>query len=167
MTDPPQPPVRRLVLVRHARAASAAATPGGSDRDRSLTDRGRSDAAAAGGWLNPRVDRVDEVWASSAVRARQTAEEILSRLTEAPRPDYRAALYDAGLGDLLRAVRDAADGTRTLVVVGHNPTVERLHLRLTGDERGFPPGAAAIIEVSGRWADLASGGGRLVDFFAP
>lgn len=151
---------RRLVLVRHAKAASAA----GSDRGRSLTARGRSEAVALGGWLAKQVDGIDEVWCSSALRARQTWAAAAGPLAAPPEPDLRDAVYDAGPDDLLEMVRLAAPATRTLVVVGHNPTMERLCAWLTDDDRGFPTCSAAVVAVPGPWSELAPGGGRLTAF---
>jgi phosphohistidine phosphatase len=155
---------RRLVLVRHAKAVSDA---GGSDRARQLTDRGRRDASTIGGWLAGRVPHIDAVWASSAVRAAQTFDAIGSHLTGAPPAELRDDLYDAGPDDLLEIVRDADDSTRALLVIGHNPTIERLQAWLSEDDRGFPAGAVAIIEFDGSWADLQPGDGHLVDFTVP
>jgi phosphohistidine phosphatase len=155
---------RRLVLVRHAKAAS---DPGGSDRSRELTGGGRQDAARVGGWLNVRLSHVDAVWSSSATRARQTFEAIAERLTAAPPVELRDDLYDAGPDDLLELVREAADSVVVLVVVGHNPTIERLQAWLSEDDRGFPAGAVGIVEFEGSWADLQPGDGHLVDFTVP
>jgi phosphohistidine phosphatase len=161
-TAPPSP--RRLVLVRHAKAVSDS---GGSDRARGLTDRGRRDAATIGGWLAGRLPRIDTVWSSSAVRAKQTFEAVATHLTGAPPAQLRDDLYDAGPDDLLEMVREAGDSTRVLVVVGHNPTIERLSAWLTEDDRGFPTSATAIIEFDGGWADLQPGDARLIDFTVP
>ncbi|MGZ4609511.1 MAG: SixA phosphatase family protein [Actinomycetes bacterium] len=155
---------RRLVLVRHAKAVKS---PGGSDRDRPLTDGGRTDAGTVGGWLDWRMQLIDAIWSSSATRARQTAEELRVRLTDPPETVLRDDLYEAGPDDLLDVIRSAGDEIRTLVVVGHNPTIEELSARLTGDDRGFKTGAAAIIELASDWVGLSPGGGRLVDFVAP
>jgi phosphohistidine phosphatase len=155
---------RRLVLVRHAKAVSGS---GGSDRARELTSRGRADASTIGRWLAGRLPRVDAVWSSSAVRAAQTFQAIASHLTGAPPAELRGDLYDAGPDDLLEILRTADDSTRVLVVVGHNPTIERLQAWLSEDDRGFPAGAVAIIDFDGGWADLAPGDGQLVDFTVP
>jgi phosphohistidine phosphatase len=169
VSDAPRDPAgpaagRRLVLVRHAKAVSDS---GGSDRDRALTDRGRKDSATIGKWLAARLDRVDAVWSSSALRARQTWEAIAAVLGDAPAPELRDDIYDAGPDDLLEMVRAADDGIAVLVVVGHNPTIERLQAWLSDDDRGFPAGAAAIIDFSGSWAGLEPGAGRLADFRVP
>lgn len=117
-----------------------------------------------GAWLGGRLGRIDAVWSSSAARARETFEIMATRLSEPPKPELRHDLYDAGPDDLLELVREADDETRVLLVVGHNPTIERLQAWLSGDDRGFPTGATAIIEFDGSWADLQPGDGRLVDF---
>jgi phosphohistidine phosphatase len=162
-TDAPAGP-RRLVLVRHAKAVSDA---GGSDQARELSGQGRKDAATVGGWLTGRLSSVDAAWSSSAVRARQTFEAIAERLTFPVRVDLRDDLYDAGPDDLLELVREADDGVVVLMVVGHNPTIERLQAWLSEDDRGFPAGAAAIVEFDGSWADLSPGAARLVAFTVP
>lgn len=158
-TDP-----RRLVLVRHAKAVPST---GSSDRGRPLTEGGRATAATVGGWLDWRVQPIDALWASAALRAVQTVDEICAHLTSAPAPQLRDELYDAGADEILDMVRAASDDIRALVVVGHNPAIERLHARLTRDDRGFPAGAGAIVEIDGDWVGLRAGGGRLVDFVAP
>jgi phosphohistidine phosphatase len=165
-TDVPVAPTsrRRLVLVRHAKAVSDS---GGSDRARELSGRGRKDAAKIGGWLAGRLGDIDAVWSSSAVRARQTFEAIAERLTAAPAVDLRDDLYDAGPDDLFELLREADDSVAVLVVVGHNPTIERLQAWLSGDDRGFPTCAVGIVEFEGSWADLQPGDGRLADFTVP
>jgi phosphohistidine phosphatase len=153
-----------LVLVRHAKAVSDS---GGSDRARELAGRGRKDAAKIGGWLDARLSRIDAVWSSTAVRARQTFEAIAERLTAAPVAELRDDLYDAGPDDMLELLREADDSVSVLVVVGHNPAIERLQAWLSGDDLGFPTCAVGIVEFEGSWADLEPGDGRLVDFTVP
>jgi len=155
---------RQLVLVRHAKAVSDGRD---NDRARSLTGRGRKDAATVGAWLGARLGHIDAVWSSSAARAKETFEVMAEHLSETPKPRLRDDMYDAGPDDLLEMVREADDGTQLLIVVGHNPTIERLAAWLTEDDRGFPTCATAIMEFDGSWADLDPGDARLVDFRVP
>jgi phosphohistidine phosphatase len=155
---------RRLVLVRHAKAVKDSRS---GDRARPLTDRGRADAATAGGWMDWRLQHIDAIWSSSATRARETTEEIRGKLTAPPEATYRDDLYDAGPAELLAAVRASDGDILTLVLVGHNPATEQLHELLTGDGRGFPTCAVAVLEADGEWGRLGSGSARTVDFFTP
>jgi phosphohistidine phosphatase len=135
---------RLLVIVRHGKAESGEA---GSDHGRRLTDRGRTDSAAAGRWLAGQVDRVDHVWVSSAVRARQTWDAVRPSLPEAAEVVVGRDLYQAGPREVVEHV--AATDVPVQVVVGHNPTLEQVVLTVTGDLHGMRPGAAAVVELDG------------------
>jgi Phosphohistidine phosphatase SixA len=58
-----------LVVLRHAKAVH---TLGLADLDRTLTDRGRRDAAAAGAWLRAQGLLPAQVLCSPAQRTRET-----------------------------------------------------------------------------------------------
>jgi phosphohistidine phosphatase len=59
------------------------------------------------------------------------------------------------------------------MLIGHNPGVAELATSLAlppdGDDAPirFPTAAVAILDVSGDWADLAPGQGRLLDHTTP
>src|SRR6478609_449951 len=64
------PPMRRLMLLRHAKTETDA--PSGRDQDRRLDARGHRDAAGIGEWIGTHPPFPDHVMVSSAVRAVQT-----------------------------------------------------------------------------------------------
>jgi phosphohistidine phosphatase len=150
---------RTVVLIRHAKAESGEE---GSDHERRLTGAGIATAQAAGTWLAAAVPQVDAVWCSSATRARQTWEAVAPVLTGEPAVDFDRALYLAGVDDVLDHL-GSTEGT--VVVVGHNPTLEAaLGVMAPDTSRGMRPGAVAVIEVT----DTAGpGSGRLRDFWDP
>jgi len=116
-TGPASTGPRRLILVRHGESqgnvAREAAESSGSERididlrdpDVPLSDLGRDQAAALGGWLAelPDSDRPTEVWSSPYVRARQTAIEALAAagLPLPIRTDERLRDRELGVLDLL------------------------------------------------------------------
>src|SRR5689334_8265 len=67
--------VRRLVLIRHAKAAE-----GNVDRERPLAKRGMNEAPEIGRWLAERQLVPDRVVVSPALRARQTWERATTGL---------------------------------------------------------------------------------------
>ncbi|KQY80478.1 histidine phosphatase family protein [Brevundimonas sp. Root1423] len=152
--------MQRLILMRHAEAEKRAAS--GHDRDRSLSDKGRADAAAMGRALAARGMKPDLAFVSPATRTHQTWDLLHDAFGDVqvrePEP-----LYNGSADTLRRHVEGAEDEAGCLMVVAHNPGVHVLAVeylvesaaspsvldRMSG---GFPPGAAAIfiVDLAGR-----------------
>ncbi len=162
--------MRRLVLLRHAKAVQSS---GEGDRARILTQRGREDAVRAGQWLRAHAFSPDLVLVSDAARTRETAELVLRELGRAPHVRMDLKLYLADVRGLLRAIRSAPQGCRTLLVIGHNPGLAELAGALAGGgERaalaqlaaGFPTAGLAVFTLDDEWAEAAEQSGRLERF---
>lgn len=163
---------RRLVLVRHAKAAEAA-----TDHERPLAPRGESDSVDLGRWLQGEGVDPDRVVVSTSLRTRQTWTGLSEALSSAPTPEYDGRIYDNAVEDLIDVLRESDAGSRTVLLVGHNPAVQQTALYLEdggGDAesgrraRGkFPTSAVAILEIRDDWADLGPGGGRLIGYSEP
>ncbi|WP_375430323.1 histidine phosphatase family protein [uncultured Friedmanniella sp.] len=109
-----------LLVLRHATAASG--RPGGQDSERRLTAHGRSEASGVGDFLRTSGLVVDHVLCSSAVRTRETLEQLaLDQPGAAPTVELVPRLYQASADELIELVDQVAAGT--VLVVGHNPTV--------------------------------------------
>jgi phosphohistidine phosphatase len=70
---------------------------------------------------------------------------------------YEQRAYDGTAQDLLDLVRQANDGTRTVLLIGHNPSVSDLSALLDpaagdGDSDGLRTGGVAVHTVTGSWA---------------
>jgi phosphohistidine phosphatase len=163
---------RRLVLLRHAKAA--APEPGRRDADRPLTSRGRADAAAAGAWLVAHVGPPDLVVCSPSVRTRETwsAATGAARALAGCEVRLEPSVYDAWPDTLLDLVRAVPDARSTVVLVGHAPGVPALAERLnrssgTAPVGDFPTSALAVLAVTGRWADLGPASATLGAYAVP
>jgi phosphohistidine phosphatase len=138
--------VKTLVLIRHAQAEPM----GPDDAARSLTRRGQSDATAINRWLKEERIVPDRVVVSTSRRTRETW-----ALAGVVPPVYDDRLYDASLEDLREVVRDTAPGVETLVLVGHNPSIEQLAWALDDSpaareivDRGLPPSTVVIVDAT-------------------
>lgn len=161
--------MRTLVIMRHARAEASAP----SDAERSLTDRGHSDAAESGRWLAIEGIEPDYALVSSATRTSETWEDVaLAADWDLDLAESSQALYTAEGETALDLIRETDDGVATLLVIGHNPTIGYLVQLLDdgdGDEEagshiavgGYPTSAVAIFEYDGPWTDLGEGSARL------
>jgi phosphohistidine phosphatase len=164
---------RTLVVVRHAKAEPYAET----DHARRLTDRGRGDAADAGGFLASAGIRPTHALVSDATRTRETWAELraswgedLGEVEEEVSPSF----YSGSAEEVLAEIRLLPAEATSVVFVGHNPTAAHLaRLLLDGDSdpdvmrgllEGFPPAAVAVLDVPGPWSELTEGGARLTRF---
>ncbi len=166
----------RLMLLRHAK--SSWTDPGMDDRDRPLSSRGVKAAGAVGRHMRKEAFIPDLVLCSPARRARDTWRLVANELHASPRIVVDDAIYDFGNGGrIVDAVRRIAVQESAVLVAGHNPSLERLALRLSTDaddksrhrmEQKFPTGALAVIDFEMQtWRDLGKKAGVLVSFVRP
>ncbi|TDC82211.1 histidine phosphatase family protein [Actinomadura sp. 7K507] len=144
-----------LIVLRHAKAVAGL---GVADVDRTLNDRGRRDAAAAGEWLRETDLVPGRVLCSTAVRTRET----LALLDVDAEVSFESGIYDNDPDGLVELVSQTPDDVGRLLLVGHNPSVHQLVHDLTGSAPdSFPTCAFAVIELPGGWADVRPGAGTL------
>jgi len=137
--------VRTLILLRHAKSDWSGNE---HDVDRPLAPRGRRQAPAAGTWLAANIDRIDLAVVSPAARARATWELVEGELRERPEVSFDDRVYAASAGELLGVLREYADRD-VVVLVGHNPGLEDLAHRLTGEWVELPTSAIAVLDLDG------------------
>ena len=170
MSEQPLPALRRLVVMRHARAE-----PGGdTDELRELAQSGWDAAMEAGRWLAGSGITPDGALVSAARRTGSTWAALAEGGSFQVSPAYSESLYSASPETALDLVRETDEAVTTLVVVGHNPTMAYLAQLLDdggGDPdagrrmaTGFPPGAMAVFEVTGPWSGVDLASVRLVAF---
>jgi phosphohistidine phosphatase len=147
--------MRRLILFRHAKAESR--SPGGDDLDRALTVRGRHDAALvafalARAGLTPNLALV-----SPALRARETwqcARDAFAGVET----QVRDGLYNAAPEEVEGELELGTDGAKTVIVVGHNPSLQELSVNLLVSGDGS---AGDIEQVSARFATATAAAFRI------
>ncbi|MEV5785236.1 SixA phosphatase family protein [Streptomyces sp. NPDC057950] len=167
-------PLRRLVVLRHAKSAWPT---GIGDHDRPLAPRGRRDAPAAGRALADADCLPDLALCSTAVRARQTWELAAQQWGTPPPARFDRRLYGAGAPELLAAVHEVPDQMMTLLLIGHNPGLQELVLELAEDSLDdalddvrtkFPTSAMAVLAWHGAsWDALTPGVALLTDMIVP
>jgi phosphohistidine phosphatase len=140
---------RTLILLRHAKSSWSGDE---SDIDRPLAKRGRRQAPEAGRWLAAEIDRIDVAALSPSRRTRDTWELVAAELTVPPPAHIDDRLYGATSADLLGVVRELPDDLETVVVVGHNPGIEDLAARLTGQWTPMTTSALAVMTLPGPWS---------------
>ncbi|HSQ02987.1 MAG TPA: histidine phosphatase family protein [Burkholderiales bacterium] len=129
-----------LILWRHCEAA-----PGYPDNDRALTAAGAQHAVRMAAWLNGVLPAERTIVASPAVRAQQTARALSTAF------DTNLAVGTAALPEGILEAVGWPYGERTIVVVGHQPTLgATAALALTGRPGLFVIPAGAVWWLSRR-----------------
>lgn len=166
--------MRRLLMLRHAKAAPLA--KGEADIDRPLAPKGRRAAPRMGAYLAAEGLIPDLALVSSAQRTRETWDLVGPSLGEVA-VRFEPQIYEASADRLLALLRGVEDGIGTLLIIGHNPGLADLAGRLTGQgdraaasrmARKFPTAALAVIEFDVEvWSEAAPRSGRLDRFVTP
>ena len=153
--------MKTLLILRHAEAQADA--PAG-DHARQLTERGQRDAAAMANHIRTRFGAPDAIVTSDARRAEQTA-EIVSRMSElASEPRREPRLYTDDLETILSVVRGLPNDAALVVLVGHEPGLERLAVALSSEavEVRLPTAGFVSLELDATiWDAAQTGAGRL------
>jgi phosphohistidine phosphatase len=160
--------VKTLLLLRHAK--SSWADPALDDHDRRLNERGRRDAPRMGDLIRVRRLSPDVIISSDAVRARLTAEAVAQTARCSGKIQLDPRLYLADPGSIVNVLRTLPDSNAdTVMVVGHNPGLEDLIAKLTGEHPDMPTCALARIALPiVHWRDLrVSSEGTLLALWRP
>ncbi len=157
--------MKTLILLRHGKSDWSGSVP---DRERPINKRGRNAATRMAGWIEETVGLPDRMLVSPATRTQQTADRLVAEWGDVSRRTLDA-LYLAEPEAILDTIRAEAKGER-VVVLGHNPGLERAAIRLSGGDcpPAMPTCAAAVLRFGvTRWAELSFGAGTLLHHVAP
>jgi phosphohistidine phosphatase len=151
-------PKRTLVLMRHAKSDWSGDEP---DLERPIATRGRRQAREAGQWLDQHLVDLELVLTSPAKRARSTWKVAGAECRHRPLVATDDRIYTLGDRDLLSVLRNVDDDISSMLLVGHNPGLDELVTRLSGERVEMLTSAIAVLRFSGRWRDLARGACQL------
>lgn len=162
------PTMKTLLVLRHAKSSWDDSSV--DDHDRPLNERGRHDGPKVGERLREHQLTPDVIISSDAVRARLTADAVADASRYVGDIVLDARLYAASVADILevlRTVPKSDDGS--VMIVGHNPGLEELVMRLTGERQSMPTASVAqIVLPIDRWSELdASTHGTLLALWRP
>ncbi len=141
----------RIYLLRHAKAAWTRA--GERDFDRPLSDDGYRQAGLVADRALRQHYHPERIISSSAVRCRQTAELVGRKLATGCPITYCADLYNASV-DVYLSVISASNRAGSLMLIGHNPTIEETLVALAGADQtlaiipaGYPTAGFAVLDA--------------------
>jgi len=127
---------RQLLIMRHAKSDWDA--DDGSDFDRPLSKRGIRNINAMSVWLMNNHLLPDKIVSSPARRAKQTSSLLMNGVKmDEHSIIWDEKIYEASLGDLLTVIDSHSEDVRRLLIVGHNPGLDRLVMYLAKNDPEF------------------------------
>ena len=167
--------MKRIYLLRHAK--SSWDDDALDDFQRPLNARGRKAAKRMARFLAERSIRPNMVLCSAALRTRGTYDILEPELQGVP-VSFEDGLYEASRGDLLHRLQRLDGHLDSVLLIGHNPGLEKLALTLAGGhgdpvalerlEQKYPTGALTMLESAvPHWPELDAGTCRLAAFVRP
>lgn len=152
--------MKTLFLLRHAK--SSWNEPNLPDFDRPLNARGLKGAELIGTFLKKKKVSFDLVLSSPAVRARETIEIVLKTAKLPVEVRYDQRIYDASPPALIEVITQIEEDKKKVLLVGHNPGVEKLLEMLTGGIAHVATGTFAKIDLkAAKWTKVLESPGNL------
>ena len=137
--------MRELLLLRHAKSSWKDSSL--SDHQRPLNARGRA-AAPRMGTLVRQLELLPElILSSDSARTRETVELFVESAQCDAEIQFLPELYHASSQDLLECAQSAG-GVHRLMLVAHNPGMEDLYERISGEHEPFPTAALAAFRFN-------------------
>jgi phosphohistidine phosphatase len=171
---------KQLFVLRHAK--SSWDDPVLDDHERPLAARGVRAVKLLNKYVRDHGIQPTVVLCSTSRRTRET----LAGVDPGGETLIESDLYDATCGTLIARLQRVPAETQSVMLIGHNPAMQMLVLRLTGAngdhgngstgpleadlaelQRKFPTGALATLTFECAWNELGPGCARLSDYVRP
>ena len=172
--------MKKLVFLRHAKSDWTEFSGSHSfisDHDRPLSKRGVKACTVLSKYFSENKVEFDLIEYSTAVRAVKTYELVKSSL---PKTLSRGnpCLYTFDYKKLMEVISSVCDSIKALLIVGHNPAIQELIIKLTSSyhknpfsvsiRRKFPTAACAFLDLDiMSWIEIDENCGQITNFFTP
>lgn len=159
---------RSLYIMRHAQAEDVHGDL--HDKDRELTAKGQQEALLMGTQLAKQGINPEYIYSSVANRTKQTAMLISDVLKiNLENVIEEEELYNSSIRSYLNFINQIDSSIRSVLLVGHNPTVSYLAEYLTNAEIGSMPTAGlCLLQISvSSWKEVGKDSASLLEFIYP
>jgi len=151
--------MKTLFTLRHAKAAPK--DPNVSDHDRPLDKVGKDDALRMGNLIKDKEMIPSLIISSTALRAQTTAELVAKGCIYQGDIVLNPSLYEATPKDYLSILETLSDMYGSVLIVGHNPTIEDTIQMLTDSSEVTTISSCTLAHLSlaiEKWSDLSNNG---------
>lgn len=162
------------MLLRHGKSDWPT---GIDDHERPLAKRGQRDSASMGRHMVAQGLLPDLAIISTARRTQETWDLARPAFVTTIAQQNEDRIYESSVGAILDVIHEVDEKIRHLLLVGHNPGLQDLALKLIGKARKsdlarlqqkFPTAGLVVIDLDiHHWSQASIPGGRLERFDTP
>lgn len=158
--------MKTLFLLRHAK--SDWNNPNISDFERPLNKRGLETAPFIGKLLYDRKIQPDLILSSPAMRAKQTAILIKESAEFSAEITLEKRIYEASLFTMLEILSEIDEKLSSVLIVGHNPSIENIIRTLSGEIQPIPTATLTKINLNiEKWNEISHDCGEIEFIICP
>jgi phosphohistidine phosphatase len=160
--------MKKLFIMRHAKANLGEANQ--KDFDRTLSERGKNDAAEMGRRLKKNGIKPELIITSPAIRALKTAKGVAKEIDYSEKNILLIQeIYDADISDVIQIIRNLDDKYSKVMLFGHNPTFTGLVGYLSNQFIDNIP-TAGVVQINfdiPTWKQVKQQSGKFISFDFP
>ncbi len=162
--------MKRLILMRHAKSDWDNHLP---DIKRPLSSRGEREAPIMGKFLRSNGVIPELVISSPSQRTRETFGYLKQEIKDRLDVVYDETIYENEPQEIVSLVKKTSDTITTLMILGHNPSMEELAQLFSGLSLNkfcdkFSTSSVVLLEFDiEKWSDIDTKKGKLVFYKSP
>lgn len=154
--------MKTLYIVRHGEKNIVDESI--DDYDIEVTQKGLEDIHKQAKKLKEKGIIPDLIVSSPAIRTRQTADILSNELNYTKNIMYNEVLYQAFMNELVESITYTFDDVKTLMIVGHNPSLTALGVSFVGLKEKILMGEMVRIDFDcNSWTEIDNSNAKLIE----
>ena len=158
--------MKKIFVLRHSKSSWKDSSLG--DFHRPLNSRGKTDAPMMSSYLSTRIDMIDFLHCSSAIRTYDTSKYFIERINFI-NIEYDESLYHSSALEIINNIKYYDEQYNSAMIIAHNPGLTNFINEITNIILDNLP-TTALVEINfdcANWADISQDNSTVIDIKFP
>ena len=158
--------MKKIFVLRHSKSSWKDSSLG--DFHRPLNSRGKTDAPMISSYLSTRIDMIDFLHCSSAIRTYDTSKYFIERINFV-NIEYDESLYHSSSLEIMNNIKYYDEQYNSAMIIAHNPGLTNFVNQITNIMLDNLP-TTGLVEINfdcEKWADISQENSTVIDIKFP
>ena len=158
--------MKKIFVLRHSKSSWKDSSLG--DFHRPLNSRGKTDAPMMSSYLSTRIDMIDFLHCSSAIRTSDTSKYFIERINFI-NIEYDESLYHSSSLEIINNIKYYDEQYNSAMIIAHNPGLTNFVNEITNIMLDNLP-TTGLVEINfdcAKWADISQNNSTVIDIKFP